>query len=268
MEQAHAGQGTTAALILLSGAVVAVSGIILAYFGYLWGFASPNPVEVLGPGIFFGALLFVLFALPLRDAARSFVRSVRTRLGAGVFAGYLAIHLTLYGFLLEEILTLSYGSSLLAVPSAGLYVYTDVFYPPSLSSALFDLSYNPSIIVTTPPVFSAALSFYSIAIALVIAVLVVANVAETRSVGKLCSARKKARSYVLVPVLGVVLGASCCLSVAGLVSLYTLPLALAADVSGSMLVYYLTYYFLPAFAAVILYLNLLSIRKISKGLAA
>jgi hypothetical protein len=46
-----------------------------------------------------------------------------------------------------------------------LFVYTDVFYPPSLTSVPWDLSYNPSILTTNPPVFSAALSFYSVAVA-------------------------------------------------------------------------------------------------------
>ncbi len=255
-----------AALQIASGLAVAFYGVFLAYFGYLWGFASPNPAELLGPAFFFGGILFVLFALPLREAARSFLGSVRTRLGAAIFAGYLTVHLILYGFLLEEMLTLSFGSAALAVSTTGVFVYTDVFYPPSLTSALFDLTYNPSIIVTSPPVFTAALSFYSISVALVIAVLVVANVAETKKVGRLCSAGGRASSYVLVPVLGIVLGASCCLSVASLVSLYTLPLTLAADVSSSLLVYYITYFFLPAFAGAILYLNLLSVRRIGSGL--
>ena len=252
---------------VLFGLAVASLGLGLTYFGYLWGSTSPNPGELFGPALFFGSVLFVLFSFPLRGAARTFGRSVRTKLGAAVFIGYLSAHLVLYGFLLEEILAASYGSAFLAVPTYGWYVYTDVFYPPSITSALFDLSYNPSILVTVLPVFTAAFSAYSVAVALVIAVLVVANVAETRKVARLCSLGKRARSYFLVPTLGIVLGASCCLSVASLVSLYTLPLSLAAAVSANALVYYVTCIFLPAFAAAILYLNLRAVRKIGDGLS-
>ena len=254
------------ALQIVLGTVVASSGLLLSHFGYLWGLTSPNPAELIGPAIFFASFLFVLLSFPLRGATESFARSVRTRFGAAIFAGYLAVHLLLYGFLLDEILTLSYGSALLAVPTTGVFVYTDVFYPPSLASMLFNLTYNPSIILTIPPFFSAALSAYSVAIALLIAILVVANASETRKVSRLCSLAKKARSYVLVPVLGIVLGASCCVSVAGLVSLYTLPLEVAGSISNDALVYYLTYFFLPAFAAVLLYLNLRSVRRASERL--
>lgn len=267
MERPREGWSPTP-LLALTGVAVASFGLSLAYFGYLWGLTSPNPAEIFGPVLFFVAILFILFAAPLRGALGSFAQSVKTLPGAVVFASYITAHLTLYGFLLEEILTLSYNSTILAVPSTGLFVYTDVFYPPSFTSALFDLSYNPSIVFTIRPVFSAALSVYSITIALVIAVLVVANMAETKKVAGLCSAARRARSYVLMPVLGIVLGASCCLSVAGLVSLYTLPLSLAAAFSSSALVYYVTYFFLPVFAAVILYLNFISVKRIGAGLSS
>ena len=264
----HSRQGRALVALQASvGVALAAFGGTLAYFGYLWGLTSSNPAELSGPVIFFAGLLLALFSVPLRAAVRPFARSVRTKLGGGVFVCYLAVHLVLYGFLLEEILTLSGWSAALAVPSSGIFVYTDVFYPPSLTSAVFNLSYNPSIMLNVLPFFSAALSAYSVAVALVIAVLVVANVAETKEVSRVCSSARKARSYVLVPALGVVLGASCCLSVAGLVSLYTLPLAAAAAVSSNATVYYLTYFFLPAFAAAVLYLNLRSTGKLRAGLS-
>lgn len=255
------------ALQLLPTVAVAASGVILTYFGYLWGLLSPNPAEVLGPLLFYAAAVFGLLTLPLRSAARAFARSIRTGLGMAVFAGYLAAHLILYGFLLEEILVASYGN-LLGTVTSGTYVFTDVFYPPSLTSVLFELSYNPSIVFNVSPMFTDTLSFYSIAVAFIIAMLVVANVAETRKIGKLCSPGKRARAFVLVPALGLVLGASCCLSVAGLVSLYTLPLAVTAELSSSITIYYVTYFLLPAFAVVILYLNLRSVEKAIDRLAA
>jgi hypothetical protein len=256
------------ALFISIALLVLCIGVLISYQGYLWGLATPNPGELLGSLLFWPAVVGLLLMFPLHDAFKDFMRSVRSALGAVVFTGYLAVHLVLYGFLLEALLTFSYGSSLLAVSSAGLFVTTDVFSPPSLESALLDLAYNPSIILTDPPVFSAALSFYAISVALVIGVLVLANVTRTRELGRLCSASKRARSLVLIPALGVVLGASCCLSVAGLVSLYTVPLALATELATSLLVYYITYFFLPAFAVVILYLNLRSIGRLSEVLSS
>ncbi len=107
-----------------------------------------------------------------------------------VFVLYMAIHLLLYGFLFEVILTSVYGVGAFAVVP-GLFVYTNVFLPPSLLGTIFDISYNPSIVITVPPVFSTALSFYSISVALVIAVLVLANVGKTKELGRLCTARRK-----------------------------------------------------------------------------
>jgi hypothetical protein len=254
-------------LPVLVGLTAICVGVLLAYFGYLWDMVFPNPGELLGSFFFWFAVVGLLLAYPLREASRDFARSVRTRLGAGVFAGYLAVHLVLYGFLLEAIITVKYGSSLLEFSSPGLLVTTDVFSPPSLTSALFDLSYNPSIIFTNPPVFSAALSFYSISMAFIIDVLVLANIAKTKQLGKLCSGMKRTRSFVLVPALGIVLGASCCLSVAGLVSLYMLPLTLTTELASNLLIYYVTYFFLPALAVVILYLNLHSVRRLSARVA-
>lgn len=255
-------------LHVLPGLAALCIGVVLSYAGYLWRMASPNPGELAGSLFFWSAVIYLLLVFPLRDATRDFAQSLRTRLGAGVFAGYLTIHLLLYGFLLEAILTFTYGSSLLAVSSPGLFVATDIFSPPSLASTLLDISYNPSIIFTDPPVFSAALSFYSISMALIIDVLVLANIGRMKELGRLCSVRKRARSFVLVPALGIILGASCCLSVAGLVSLYMVPLALATEFASSLLVYYITYFFLPAFAVVILYLNLRSVGRVSEGLAS
>ena len=179
-----------------------------------------------------------------------------------MFAGYLAVHLVVYGFVLEGILAAAYGTGGFTV-SPGLLVTTDVFSPPSLSSAFFDLAYNPSIVATVPPVFSVALSFYSISMAVAIAVLVVANVARTRELGELCTRWGKARSFVLLPAVGVALGASCCLSVAALL---TIVAPSASVLSSNIWVYYTTYFAFPGLAAFLLWFNLRSIRRISARL--
>lgn len=254
-----------------AGTVAAVAaicvGVALSYFGYLLPLNALNPAELLGSALFWGAVVYLVLGVLFRRAVGEFERAVRSRLGAAVFAGYLTAHLLLYGFVLEGIISATFGPSLLSVSQSTFLVTTDVFSPPSLLSALFDISYNPSITLAFEPVFSAALSFYSVAVALIIDVLVVASIGKTRELGRLCSARKRATSFVAVPALGILLGASCCLSVAGLVSLYTLPLAVASVLSASLPLYYVTYFVLPSFAIAVLYLNLRSVRGFASRVA-
>jgi hypothetical protein len=168
----------------VGGIVVLGLGLVVSYFGYEWGDVTLNPNELLGPLLFWGALVYLLLTIPLRVVVRSFWGYVRRPLDAAVFVAYMAIHLVLYGFLLEAILSTVYGTSLLSVTS-GFLISTNVFYPPSVSSAALDLAYNPSIYATVSPVFSVALSFYSLSAALVIAILVVVSIGKTREIGRL-----------------------------------------------------------------------------------
>lgn len=249
--------------LAVMGAVFAVLGVLLSYFGYFWGLASPNPNELVGSILFWTAILVVLLSLPLRQASASFVRDVRTAAGAAVFTAYLAVHLLLYGFLLEGILAVVYGPTALQA-SPGVLVTTDTFRPASLLNAAFDLAYNPSISISLQPFFSAALSLYGISVALVIAILVVASVGETRRLGEVCTRMNRARSLVVLPALGVVLGASCCLSVAGIVSL---AVPSASALTSVAWVYYFTYFVFPAVAIGLLYVNLRSIKSIALKLS-
>ncbi len=234
----------------------------MTYYGYVLGAASPNYGEVAGPLILWSAVVLVVLSIPLRKATGMFLSSVRTRLGAGVFAGYIMIHLVLYGFLLEGILAALYGAGAFVVPP-GLFVATDVILPPSALSLGLELTYNPQFVLNVPPLFSADLSMYAVAVAFVVAVLVVANIEETRTLRRLRSETGRARAFVLLPALGTILGASCCVSVAGLVGL-AIP---STEVVLSVLwVYYVTYFVLPLVAIALLVLNLYSTSKISKVL--
>ena len=253
-----------AGLVVVQGVVLLVLGFLLSSFGYVLGDISFNPFELLGAALFWFAVVYLLLALPFREASRSFAHHARGWFGSLVFVCYLAIHLVLYGFILEAILSTVYGSAELAVTPSFL-IATNVFSPPSILSTLFDLAYNPSIVVTIPPIFSAALSFYSISVAIVIAVLVVASIRKTAEIGELCTRSRRARSFVLFPALGIVFGASCCLSVAGLVSL---AIPSATLLTSVLWVYYATFFLFPAVAMVLLYLNLRSIDKLSAALAA
>jgi hypothetical protein len=236
--------------------------VATSYFAYLWGATSPNPAELLAPALFWYAASFLLFAYPLRESFQLFRVYVRTAFGAGVFALYLALHVVLYGFMLESILV-SFFDRPFASSSASVYVTTSVFAPPTLSNAVLGLWFNPWITVTIPPEFTDALSFYSFAIAIVIAILIVANIGKTRELGSVCSTRFKSRSMVLFPALGIALGASCCLSVPILIAVAA-PSAIA--LSSSLWLYDATYFLFPPFAVVLLYLNLYSVDRIAANI--
>lgn len=233
--------------------------VLTSFFAYLWGSTSPNPAELLAPALFWYAVAFLLFAYPLGEAFQLFLRYIRTAFGAGVFALYLVLHVLLYGFMLESILVSFFDRPFVSA-SANVYVTTSVFAPPSLLNAVVGLWFNPWVTLTVPPHFSDALSLYSVVIAIVIAVLIVANVGRTRELGKICSARVKSRTMVLFPALGIALGASCCLSVP---ILFTIAAPSALALSSSLWLYDATYFFFPPFAVILLYLNLYSVDKIA-----
>ena len=249
---------------LVLGLTFLCLGITLSYFGYLWGEVSPNPAELLGSVLFWIGVVYLLVTFPLRKALRGLSHYLRSPLGASIFIGYVTVHLVLYGFLLEAILASTFGSAYFAV-SPAFFVSTNLFSPPSFVNAMLDLAYNPSIVVAMPPIFSAALTCYAISVALLIAALIVVSVGKTREISGLCTTGGKARSFVLLPTLGVVLGASCCLSVAGLVSLIVPS---AANLISILWVYFSIYFLLPSLAVLLLYLNLRAIERIIEGLSS
>jgi hypothetical protein len=239
-------------------------GLVISSLGYVSNLSVVNPDEVVGPALFWIAVGVLLFAFPLRAAVVAFGRAVRRPLGAGIFASYLTAHILLYGFILDVIVASIYGASSLA-QSFSFLVTTNLFLPASVPALIFDVAYNPSIVLTAPPVFGVALSFYGMAVAVIIAVLIVANIGKAREVGELRTRARKTRSYVVLPVMGIVLGASCCLSVAGVVAL---AVPSAAALTSVTWVYYTTYFLLPSVAITVLYLNLHSVERIAAAINA
>lgn len=258
----HARARRTSPAVLFQGVVLLSVGIVVAYLGSARGASQLNIDEIIGPVLFWYAVLLLLFSFPLRRAVGVTIRALRTRLGVSVFWPYLALHLFIYGFLLEAILAGIYGITLTIGPSFS--IVTDAFVPPNVLNALLDLSYSPSAVFTLPPALSGAFSLYSVSAAVVIDVLVVANVTEVVRLGEERTRRQRATSFVALPAVGVILGASCCLSLPALIAL-TYP---SAAVSQSFqTVYSATYFLFPAFAGAILYVNLRSVDAISRRLA-
>ncbi len=233
-------------------------GATVAYLGSFRNVSQLNLDEILGPLIFWYAVLLLIFAFPLRDIFRTSCRALRTKAGTFIFWPYLALHLFVYGFLLEAILVGIYGMTFALSPS--VTAVTDVFSPPSVVNTLLDLSYSPSATFTLPPVLSGAFSLYGVCVAIVIAVLVVANVVGVQELGRLRTASQTAAAFVVLPATGVILGASCCLSVPALVALVFPTIARSTSFQW---VYSITYFFFPAFAGAVLYVNARSIRKIA-----
>ncbi|MGA2664138.1 MAG: hypothetical protein ABSF83_04265 [Nitrososphaerales archaeon] len=248
----------------IHGFTVMALAVVSSYFAYVWGSALVNPAEVLAPLLFWYGLAFLLLSYPLRSAARDFWRYARTLSGAAVFAVYLVIHILLYGYLLEGILTSFYGSSFFTT-GGGIALTTTVFTPPNAVNVVLALWYNPWITLTAPPAFTTTLSIYSLVIALMIDILIVANIGRTRELGKACSVGARSRSLVVFPVLGIAFGASCCLSVP---LLFTVAVPSAAALSSLLWVYDATYFLFPPFAVVLLYVNLRSVGRMTANVKA
>lgn len=243
----------------LHGASFIGLAILTSFFAYLWGSTSPNPAAFLSAGLFWYAVGFLLFTYPFRGAFQIFRRHVRTRLGAGVFAAYLSTHVLLYGFLLEGILVSVFAQPF-TTNHATVYMTTSVFAPPTVFNAVLGLWFNPWVTITIPPSFVDSISFYSLAVAAVIAILIVANIGKARELGSIVSTKAKSRTLVILPVLGIVLGASCCLSVP---ILFTVDAPSVFLLSNPLWLYDITYFLFPLAGVALLYLNLHSIGRIT-----
>jgi len=247
------------AALAFQGLAFLVIGIALSYSAFVWGAAALNIAALVGSVLFWYAVVLLLFTFPLRRTLRMFLLHIRRPLQVVAFTSYLVIHLFLYGFLLDAILSVLYGAPSQSV-TPSIFVTTNVFNPPSLLSALLDLAYNPSITLMITPVLNAVLSLYGVSVALVIGVLFVANIGKTRELGRICTAWNRARSLVVLPAVGVVLGASCCLSVPFLLAV---ALPSFAVLNSVLWVFYATYFLFPPFAIAVLCLNLHAIERIS-----
>ena len=117
-----------------------------------------------------------------------------------------------------------------------------------------------------PPIFEISLSVYSIAMAVIIGVLVQVNIMKTIEMKNSCSPRRKSSVYFALPIIGVVGGASCCLSLPIFVTLLAVPTVSLASPS-IINAYFLTYLLFPPITAVILKLNLDSINRMIRALS-
>jgi len=249
-------------VVLFQGIVFLALGLYVTCLGYESS-ATFLSQELIGPIFFWYAVILLAFSIPLRAQVSACLQSLHTKLGSTIFVVYLAIHLVVYGFLLELLLSAIYGIAFILSPN--LTIVTETFRPFTAQSVFYDITFNPSIYFDLPPVLSGSVSTYAVTVAVLIDVLILANISKAIELDKLTRSLAKARSYFVIPLVGLILGASCCVSVPALIS-YVYPAILTS--SSFDWIYDTTYFFFPVFALLILYLNFYSMCKISDGLKA
>jgi hypothetical protein len=245
--------------------IVILFGSFAAYF-LLTESLTPNNA-VIGPVIasaaFWGALTLLIIGFPLRKSLNIAYNAVRK---SGWFLAlvpaYLLIHLVIYGILLESILIGAYGG---VEPYSGVGVFftgSFAFTPHSLFNVILSLTVSPSFTVIIPPYFSATISTFAMFTALSIDILVVANISVFMQVAQRV---KQVTGSVAVPLIGVVLGAGCCLSIPELVAIASPSLSVLLYTPLGLLAQDVLYYFLPLSVIVILALNLNAIAKVNRN---
>jgi len=212
--------------------------------------------------MFWFPLISLALWFPLRSVVTLFVRYFRTVRGKLLFGSYISIHLILYGFLLELILDNVYKYPETALQPSVSFTST-LLYPVSLSSIITNFGFYPSISILVPPSFDLALSLYSFSLALIIAILIVTNVMQVIDLGNICALTQKTRAFVLLPVIGIIAGASCCLSFPALISIAAPS---AAVLTNSAAVFFIAYFAFPCATAIGLKYNLDSIGRMASDL--
>lgn len=213
--------------------------------------------------VFWVAMVGLIFLFPLRYVATLFKKYVGQPRGLLLFVSYLSVHLILYGLILEGIIAYSFKvPSLITQPSVS--IASVPLYPVSLTSILAGFGFNPSVDLFIPPVFVLALSFYTISLSLIIAILVLTNIMKVVEIGKMCGTALKSRTLVVLPALGVIGGAACCLSLPILISLAA---PTAAIITSTPIVWYSAYFIFPSATAVGLKYNMDSTMRIASKMS-
>ena len=226
-------------------------GLSFSLFAYRFPFSSLNPFQSLGSLLFWGGALVFVMEFMMGKTLRLALQFAKTWRGALVGAAYIVVHLLLYGFVLEAILVSVFGQYPF-IGSGSAFVSSDLIYPATLENTLLGIALSPSLSLLVPPLFEASLSAFSFFFAIIIDVLVLANISSVRRIGAALSPKVVARAYIVMPATGIVLGASCCMSVPALLSIVSPALAF---INNLLWVFYLTYFVFPVLGAVVLKLN-------------
>ncbi len=227
------------------------------------GFVAPAIPAALS--VAFWVSLFAFVAVyPLRRAFREAYEGMRSRRWLkALFPSYVAVHLLIYGFVLEEILQTIFGLTGYSVkPTVFFSLGNYAFYPHNLWNTLYSASLNPSVVMLVPPDLGAALGPFAVFSALVIGVLVVANLHRLVS---LSGRFRRVGGSVALPTISVVAGASCCLSIPELIGLFSpaVSAVLVTPLAGAVLE--TLYFLLPLSVMVGLSVNLRALTRVRDG---
>ncbi|BBG24787.1 hypothetical protein [Sulfuracidifex tepidarius] len=225
--------------ILLGIVLLWISPVSPSYFAYV----------VAGNVVFWSSVLLLSFNFMKQEI--SLIKGRMSKFVASIFLIYLSIHYFVYSIALEKLLDGIFGV-LFQVSSPFITLTYSPFFPPSLLTLLYNTLFNPAIVGGFPPNFYFELSSYAIVMGLVIATLVTANIVR---VMQYASYLKRTKVIILAPLLGVIGGGSCCISV---------PILLAEAIPAANFILFsplgdtalfLAYVLLPPLTAIGLKLN-------------
>lgn len=169
-------------------------------------------ISILGSILFWSSILVISFSALNKPIL---VLKSNRRLNSFVlFFSYLVVHLFVYSIALEKLLTDVYGQ-LFSISSPFFTLSYTQFYGNALLASVYNLIFNPSLVIGIPPNFYIELSLYAVIMGLIVATLVSSTILRVKNLFGLL---KRMRVALLAPLLGVLGGGSCCISLPLLIS--------------------------------------------------
>lgn len=240
---------------------LALAAVVAASFTGFFALAPAAPIQV---SVFLAAAFWVsvtLLALDLLVLPGVPVRTLKRRAFViPVGAAYLVFHLLVYGIVLERILTYAYGAPSYSNGFSVFGSFSPYFFPHTPLASLVQLTVTPSVTVLAPPFYSLSLGPFSFFSAIVIDLLVLANLGTVLSAAV---PRGRFAETLGLPLIGVVGGASCCISVPEILTavspFYAAILVNPLDVALLNVLYYA----LPLAVMLVLRANLDLLRRVT-----
>ncbi len=227
------------------------------------GFGTAQTVSVLLLVAFWSILVLLVFGVLLAGAVGSFFRILKRSLWAkALFPAYLAVHLVIYGIVLERITTILEGAPPLSFGPQAFMVFNFYFFPHTLFNTLLQMTQNPGIVIILPPFYGVTLGPFAIFSAVLIGLLVTVHIDR---ILHLSGRIRKAGGSVVYPAVGIVGGASCCISLPDIAASAS-PFALAIFSTPLWVnLLYILYYLLPISVIVAFAVTLLPSGAFRKG---
>ncbi|MCG3110093.1 hypothetical protein L3N51_02390 [Metallosphaera sp. J1] len=228
----------------MSNYIYRLTVLAIGFLLTIVGIEGDNPaLSGFGSFVLWMSILVTLINL-LKGPIQVLSKNIRIST-VGVFTSYVVIHFLVYSIAIEKLLTEIYGQ-LFSISSPFLTISITPFSGDVALSLVYNLIFNPSVVMGFPPNFYIELSMYAIVMGIVIAILVTATIVK---VMELFGRFRKMRTILLAPLLGVIGGGSCCISIPLILS-SAIPAAniiLVSPVGGTSLL--IAYVALPPLTA-------------------